>query len=240
MPLQPALTAIAGFLALYLGNPAWAQPAIPDQTTSTETAETTSDERAGDDNAASENASNMVDRSYESVDDLVQSTVRRIDGFFVNDEHSTFTDRRSRVRLRLNSDYIQHAGWDFSPKVKLNLVLPGMNDRLRLVVNDDQGADVDQAATDDNENDVALRWIGRQNAKRGYSFDLGLRIKSGNLDPFGRVNLGFEYDLVSQSINDFLHLSFLSRRLNHLDRPIFGEPGLSNTLHVAHDHRFVK
>jgi hypothetical protein len=153
----------------------------------------------------------MVDRSYDRVDDLVQATVRQIDGFFVNDEHSTFTDRKTRVRLRLNTDYIQHHGWDLSPKVKLNLVLPGMNDRLRLVMNDDQSADVDQAASNEDENDVALRWIGRQNARRGYSFDLGLRIKSGSLDPFGRVNLGLEYDLpgkwVGQSTNRLYYYS---------------------------------
>ncbi len=161
--------------------------------------------------AGDEETSSMVDRSYDSVDNLVQSTVRQIDGFFVNDEHSTFTDRKTRIRVRLNTDYVQHHGWEVSPKVKLHLVLPGMNDRLRLVMNDDQGADVDQASPNDEENDLALRWIGRQNAKRGYSFDLGFRIKSGDFDPFVRVNAGFEYDLpgkwVGQSTNRLYYYS---------------------------------
>jgi hypothetical protein len=153
----------------------------------------------------------MVDRSYDSVDNLVQATVNRIDSFFVNDEHSTFTDRKTRVRLRLNTDYVQHHGWELSPKIKLHLVLPGMSDRLRLVMNDDQGADVDQASPSDKDNDIALRWIGRQNAKRGYSFDLGFRFKDGDPDPFGRVNLGFEYDLpgkwVGQTTNRLYYYS---------------------------------
>ena len=164
-----------------------------------------------DDKPAVDQSGNMVDRSYESVDNLVQTTVRRVDSFFVNDEHSTFAERKTRIRLRLNTDYIQHHGWELSPKIKLHLVLPGMNDRLRIVMNDDQGADVDQASPNDEENDLALRWIGRQNAKRGYSFDLGFRIKSGNFDPFGRVNLGFEYDLpgrwVGQSTNRLYYYS---------------------------------
>ena len=167
-------------------------------------------ESAPEDSPPEDNRS-RVDRSYDSVDNLVQNTVRRIDSFFVNEEHATFTDRKTRVRLRLNTDYIQHHGWEVSPKVKLNLVLPGMNDRLRLVVNDDEGADVDQAAPGDDDNDVALRWIGRQSAKRGYSFDLGLRIKGGSPDPFGRVNVGYEYDLpgqwVGQSTNRFYYYS---------------------------------
>ena len=104
---------LIGVLTLCLCTKTWAEASAADQPGSIETDETTT---------------SMVDRSYDSVDSLVQSTVRRIDGFFVNDEHSTFTDRKSRIRLRLNSDYIQHAGWDFSPKVKLHLVLPGMND----------------------------------------------------------------------------------------------------------------
>lgn len=168
-------------------------------------------EAASDTAATSDADTHIVDRSYESMDNLVQDTVRRIDSFFVNDEHSTFSDRKTRIRLRLNTDYVQHHGFELSPKVKLHLVLPGMNDRLRIVMNDDQGADVDQAAQADNENDIALRWIGRQNARRGYSFDLGFRIKGGDFDPFGRVNLGFEYDLpgkwVGQSTNRLYYYS---------------------------------
>jgi len=153
-----------------------------------------------------------VDTVHDSVDNFVQDTVRVIDGFFVNSEYSTFSDKKTRIRLRLNSDYIQKHGWEFSPKVKLHLVLPGLNNRLRLVVNDDQGADVDQASPNaDEENDIALRWIGRQNKRRGYSFDLGFRIKSGTPDPFGRVNAGFEYDLigkwVGQSTNRLYYYS---------------------------------
>ena len=155
----------------------------------------------------------MVDRSYQSVDNLVQNTVRRIDSFFVNEEHATFTDRKTRVRLRLNTDYIQHHGWEVSPKLKLNLVLPGLNDRLRLVVNDEPGSDVDQAAPNDDDNDVALRWIGRQNPKRGYSFDLGLRIKGGNLDPFGRINLGFEYPLAGDWIGQSQSSDFIAEKV---------------------------
>jgi hypothetical protein len=138
----------------------------------------------------------MADNVHSSVDNFVQDTVRRVDGFFVNSEYGTFSDRKTRVRLRLDTDYIQHHGFDVSPKIKLNLVLPGLNERLRLVVNDDQGSDGDQAsATDDGDNDIALRWIGRQRDDAGISFDLGLRIKDGDLDPFARVNAGIEYPL---------------------------------------------
>lgn len=192
-------------IALALTNPDLAFAA---ETALHEAAEAGSGTRASDipadydttDDEPNNPNANVVDRSYDSVDDMVQSAVKAVDSFFVNSEHSTFSEKKTRIRFRLNSNYIQHHGWDISPKIKLNLVLPGLNDRLRLVVNDDQGADVDQAAPASDENDVALRWIGKQSKKRGYSFDLGLRIKSGTLDPFGRINLGFEYGLTDKWI----------------------------------------
>ena len=73
MPSRPALTAITGILAICLGSPAWAQSTTPDQTTSSEIAETTSEERAGGDINNNADTGNMVDRSYQSVDNLVQS-----------------------------------------------------------------------------------------------------------------------------------------------------------------------
>jgi hypothetical protein len=154
----------------------------------------------------------MADGVRDSVDNFVQGTVRRIDSFFVDSEHATFTDKKTRVRVRLNTDYIQKHGWEFSPKLKLNLVLPGLSERLRLVINDDQGADVDEAApSDDDNNDVALRWVGDQRDDRGWSFDLGLRIKSGRLDPFARLNAGIEYPLggpwIGQTTNRLFYYS---------------------------------
>lgn len=142
------------------------------------------------------NGGNMADGVRDSVDNFVQGTVRRIDSFFVDSEHATFSDKKTRIRLRLNTDYLQKHGWEFSPKLKLNLVLPGLSERLRLVINDDQGIDVDQASPKlDDNNDIALRWVGGQREDRGWSFDLGLRIKSGALDPFARLNAGIDYPL---------------------------------------------
>jgi len=158
-----------------------------------------------------EQAGKVAERMRDRVDNAVQNAVQRVDSFFVDSEHTTFEDRKTRVRLRLETDYLEHHGWEVSPKIKLNLVLPGLNERLRLVMNDDQGPDGDQAASAEDENDLALRWIGRQSTALGYSFDLGLRLKSGNLDPFARVNVGTEYELspkwVGQTTNRLYYYS---------------------------------
>ncbi|MEJ2090521.1 MAG: hypothetical protein P8Y69_19135, partial [Gammaproteobacteria bacterium] len=46
----------------------------------------------------------MADGVRDSVDNFVQGTVRRIDSFFVDSEHATFSDKKTRVRVRLNTD----------------------------------------------------------------------------------------------------------------------------------------
>jgi hypothetical protein len=138
----------------------------------------------------------MADRVHESMGNAVQATVRRIDSFFVTEDHATFEERDSRVRLRLDTDYLQHHGWEVSPRVKLHLVLPGLGERLRLVMNEDQGPDADEASTSDDDNDIALRWMGPQSTTFGYSFDVGITTRGdGLLDPFARVNTGVEYEL---------------------------------------------
>ena len=143
--------------------------------------------------------SSAMDTVHDSAENWFHETVGRIDNFFMQSDYATFQDNKSRVRLRLNTDYIEHHGWELSPKLKLNLQLPGFNERLRLVMNDDQGQDVDQASSAlDEDNDIALRFMARQNKNIGISGDLGLRIKSGNLDPFARINTGFQYPLLGK------------------------------------------
>ncbi len=160
---------------------------------------------------AAEPPRNVADRMRDGVDNALQRTVNRVDSFFATSDESTFNERKNRLRLRLETDYLQHHGWDVSPKLKLHVVLPGLNERLRLVINDAQGSDDAETATDEEDNDVALRWVGRQSAALGYSFDVGLRLKSGHLDPFVRANVGTEYELarkwVGQTTNRLYYYS---------------------------------
>jgi hypothetical protein len=137
-----------------------------------------------------------IDRLHSGATNIARSIVGRVDAFFVTEDYATFGENESRVRLRLDTDYIEHHGWDFKPRVKLHLVLPGMNERMRLVVNDaDNDEDGQTADVDDDENDVALRLVGREGESSSLTYDLGLRIRGGKLDPFARVNAGVEYIL---------------------------------------------
>lgn len=119
-----------------------------------------------------------------------------IDRFFFNERHSTWEDNDTSIRLRLNFDAVEDHGTDVNPEVKLNLVLPIFDGRLRLVGNDDddEGADSgDRDVSDDSS--IALRYVGIDTDKWGASYDLGLRVRDSNAEGFGRINVIRNYDL---------------------------------------------
>lgn len=137
-----------------------------------------------------------VDKLHAATTELFRDTVNSVDSFFADDDYSTFEENTSRFRLRLDTNYVQDHGWELNPRLKFKIVLPGLGDRFRLVGNDDEGeGDNNQSEANDKENDVALRWVFFRNEYASVSGDVGVRIKSSNLDPFLRLNTGLRYDI---------------------------------------------
>lgn len=143
-----------------------------------------------------ETGDTWVDKWHAKATSWYQGAAGNVDQFFATDSYATYGDNRSRLRLRLNTDYIEHHGWDLGLNVKLHLVLPGLGDRVRLVMNDaDDDDDASQAGDSTDESDVALRWVWKQTDRFGLSSDLGVRIKDSDLAGFGRINAGLRYPL---------------------------------------------
>ncbi len=138
--------------------------------------------------------SSRIDRIHSQSEKMVQRLVGKIDSFFVTDDYATFADNDSRVRLRLDADHYENAGWDVSPRIRLQLVMPGLQKRLRLVVNDGDIEESGQPSNDDSkDNDVAFRWVTNMSDNIALSYDLGVRIAGGGVDEFARVNAGITY-----------------------------------------------
>jgi hypothetical protein len=149
---------------------------------------------AAPDAGQAEPASTKVDDLHASTAGMIDAAVRRFDSFFFTEAQETFEEDRNRLRLRLDTDYIEHHGWEFSPRVKVNFSLPGLSERVRLVVNDAGGDEEDQGVElEDDENDVALRWVARKGKKTGISIDGGVSFRGGKVDPFVRLNTSFKY-----------------------------------------------
>ena len=143
--------------------------------------------------------SSRIDRIHRQSEEIVQRLVGRVDSFFVTDDYATFNDNDSRVRLRLDADHYENAGWDISPRIKLQLVMPGLQNRLRLVVNDGDVEESGQPANDDSkDNDVAFRWVTNMGDNIALSYDLGIRIRGGGVDEFARVNAGITYPVAGE------------------------------------------
>lgn len=135
------------------------------------------------------NEESTAEKTQEKLSGTVLKTANAIDNFFSTDRHS-WSDNKSRVKLRGNFDYVDKAGFDFSPEVKIYLALPGLNDRLRLVLNEDDDDVNSGGASDDDESNLALRFIGSVNDKYGITYDLGLSTRGDpTLQGFARANL---------------------------------------------------
>ncbi|MFC1664490.1 hypothetical protein ACFL17_02535 [Pseudomonadota bacterium] len=147
-------------------------------------------------NANGETVNNtFLDKWYAKGSKFVTGGAERIDGFFADSESATFHQNNSYVRIRADTDYIQDHGGDFGLGLKLSLKLPGLGDRVRLVMNDDD--DDSDTATPDSENQstLGLRFLGKQTNKLGLSIDLGLRIKDSDLSLYTQLNAGVKYPL---------------------------------------------
>ena len=143
--------------------------------------------------------STRIDRIHRQSEEMVQRLIGKVDSFFVTDDYATFADNESRVRLRLDADHYENAGWDVSPRIKLQLVMPGLQNRLRLVVNDGDTEESGQPAMDDSkDNDVAFRWVTNVGDNIALSYDLGIRIQGGGVDEFARVNAGITYPVAGE------------------------------------------
>jgi len=131
-----------------------------------------------------------AEKVQQRLTDLVRITANSVDNFFSTERHS-WGENKTRVTLRANFDWVDKADWEFNPELRLNLALPGVDDRLRVVANED---DADGAAgggaSDDKESNLALRFVGKVSSKYGISFDLGASTRGeATLQGFTRANL---------------------------------------------------
>jgi len=147
-------------------------------------------ENAGSSDTTAAPEATKAEKAQQGLTNVVQRTANSIDNFFSNDRH-VWGDNKTRITLRGNADYLDEHGWEFSPEVKIFLALPGLNDRLRLVANDDNDeGGADGGAADDTDSTLALRYVGRVTKKYGVTFDLGVSTRGDEtVQGFTRANL---------------------------------------------------
>lgn len=138
-----------------------------------------------------------AERTQQQLTNVVQKIASGVDNFFSNDRYA-WSDNKSRVTLRGNFDWVDAHGWEFNPQVRLYVNLPGLDNRLRLVINedDDDGGGSGGGDAADDETNVALRFIGSVQDKYGITFDAGVSTRGDpTLQVFGRVNFFRNWEL---------------------------------------------
>lgn len=127
---------------------------------------------------------NIVDRIHESLSGYVSNAAGKVDGFY-DDER--YADEVNTTRVKLRVDYFLEKGED--PEVKLrfnlNLALPRINKRLKLLVSgksdedetDETEAGLGEEGEDDNV-DVALAYTPVETVEHNLSLRAGLRFKN--------------------------------------------------------------
>lgn len=136
-----------------------------------------------------------VDKMHGATTKLLRDTVGKVDSFFANEDYSTFHKNSTSLRLRLETSWVQDHGWNVSPKAKLHFVLPRLGKRVRLVMSDDVSDSGVETEGNESASNLALRWVGYQSKNTEVSFDLGLRVKDSELDPFVRMNSEIKYNI---------------------------------------------
>ena len=174
---QQTLTLAFLFFCVVLAGPVIAQT----ETTSDQGTDTTDEQSRAD----------------ERLTNIVLKTAQGIDNFFSNDR-GVWQENKTRVTLRGNVDYIDDAGWDFVPEVKIYLALPGLNDRLRLIMNDEDEDGTGGARGSDDESNLAFRFVGSLTDRYGIAFDLGISTRGDpTLQGFVRANFFRQWPLGS-------------------------------------------
>lgn len=137
-----------------------------------------------------------VERSQEYLTELTQKSANIIDNFFSSERHS-WGGNKTRVTLRGNVDYLDKHGWEFDPEVRINLKLPGVSDRVRIIMNeDDDDGGTSGGSSDEDESTLGLRFIGKLNENYGISGDLGISSRGDpTIQGFARLNMFVHYNL---------------------------------------------
>ncbi|GAA5218792.1 hypothetical protein ACFSJ3_01835 [Corallincola platygyrae] len=152
------------------------------------------------------------DRAHLLLSDGVCEQALWFDSFFGDMEQNETAS--SLVRIITEVEWHREEGWDFSPRISASFHLPRMNDSVRLIIEGDDGStrsasrefneSSDLRGSDDDRGlAAALRWTVRQVEDSDLDFDAGVRLRSGEIDPFTRLRYRYNYALRYDTVAKF-------------------------------------
>ncbi len=148
---------------------------------------------------AQQQSTSLLDSVHDAVSQRFLDFANDLDGLFGGSDLSI--DANSSW-FRLRTDGVRFEGDDFEARanVKMRLVLPSAEKRLRLLISteDEDNLDPDQSRTrstinnDENNVSFALRFLQSVRDSDALKFDIGARVRDGEGQAFARVNASRE------------------------------------------------
>jgi len=127
-----------------------------------------------------------VDEIHDDWSKWVLETANRVDGFFSNSQAGQ-ADQQTRLRAFIRVRYDGNEGTKLSPGVRARVSLPMTENRLKLILGDDE----DEGRIndlDDNQQNISLQVRSRrETALKQLRFDLGIRRRDGKYQPYVRA-----------------------------------------------------
>ena len=136
--------------------------------------------------ADEQEAEDQVDKIHDDWSEWVLETANRVDGFFSNRQPAE-VDQQTRLRAFVRVRYDGNEGAKLSPGVRARISLPKTENRLKLILGDDE----DESRIDDldeSQQNISLQLRGKhETALKQIRFDLGLRRRDGSYQPYVRA-----------------------------------------------------
>ena len=158
-----------------------------------------------------------LDRTHAQMTQRLCEPAAWFDGFFGDQRALEETPVGTFVRLRNAVEWDQSEGWSYGLRVRANIELPRVSDRVRLLISRDEdvsGELRDGPAADDGDDRtrLGLRFIASERARSQLDFDGTVRVSSGALNPRVRARYRYVQGLTDTTLLRATQTVFWERR----------------------------
>ena len=127
-----------------------------------------------------------IDETHAQWSEWVTDTAHQIDIFFSN-ENADKEVQKTRLRVFVRFRYDGNEGTKVSPGIRAKISLPSVENRLHLMLGDDEDETrVDDI--DDKQQNISLQFKPRADRPwQQLRYDIGIRRRDGKYQPYGRI-----------------------------------------------------
>jgi len=145
-----------------------------------------------------------LDRSHSYLSRRLCEPAAWFDGFFGDPRAFEETPVGTFFRLRNSLQWDETEGFGFRVRVRANILLPRVSERVRLLITRDEDISGDfqddPDRFDDDRTRLGLRFIASGNRRSQFDIDGTIRLSSGSLNPRARARYRVVHGLTSSSL----------------------------------------